>query len=105
MPSSQPSGTPSCTPSTAPTPSPSINLFYPDQSNSGVCLNDGGSPHGWRLIPQPGSSPRSKNVARHMPLGIRKYALAAILKSVPQHCGIPIGREQTRDVSVTAMSP
>ena len=65
----------------------------------------GDSPHGWRLIPQPGSSPRSKNVAQHMPLGIRKYALAAILKSVPRHCGIPIGREQTRDVSVTAMSP
>ena len=44
MPSSQPSGTPSCTPSAAPTPSPSINLFYPDQSNSGACLNDGGQP-------------------------------------------------------------
>ena len=44
MPSSEPSATPSCTPSSAPTPSPSINLFYPDQSASGKCLNDGGQP-------------------------------------------------------------
>lgn len=38
---------PSCTPSEAPTPSPSVNLFYPDQSQSGFesgCLNDGEQP-------------------------------------------------------------
>eukprot|EP00956_Cyclotella_meneghiniana_P016329 scaffold25770_cov31-Cyclotella_meneghiniana.AAC.2 len=104
MPSSQPSGTPSCTPSSAPTPSPSINLFYPDQSKSGKCLNDGGQPAWMEANPQPGFLPRSKNVAHSMPLGMRKYASAAILKSVPRHCGIPIGRELTRGVFVTAMS-
>lgn len=44
-----PSETPSCTPSNAPTPAPSINLFYPDQTGTGMeqgCLNDGAQP-GW----------------------------------------------------------
>eukprot|EP00956_Cyclotella_meneghiniana_P037575 scaffold140773_cov63-Cyclotella_meneghiniana.AAC.2 len=98
-PSSEPSGTPSCTPSSAPTPllaSISSTLISSHLANVSMMVD---SLHGWRLIHRPGFLPLLKDAAHSTPLGISKNVLAAILKSVPQHCGTPIGWELTRDVS------